>query len=218
MKRPVLLVVRRSDEAAVGREIGSLGGATELPFTPEARLGGLLERAVMAIECENSLWKAARMPGYGAPLTPQRRLGGRPGLPKSAVAPTIIIKREDLRPLGDWELSAHVPIHIWHAFFDLAFGLSFRRAEELISAGDIAPTDQTFQSPGGVVTRKQIFKIYYQHAYQVGRARSEPELLADSIEDKNGHILPFVRFEGGRLTLDPAALSVLRKEAAERTC
>ena len=33
--------------------------------------------------------------------------------------------------------------------------------------------------------------------------------MPDSIEDKNGHILPYVRFEGGRLKLNEAALTVL---------
>lgn len=216
MKRPDLLLLRRRDQAWVEREMGLIGGAAELPFTREKELRGLLERAVLAIECENSLWKAARMPRFGAALRPQRRLGGRPGLPKTAVAPTIILKQEDLQPLEEWEQSAGVPVHIWHVFFDLAFGLSFRRALELIAAGEIAPTEQVFQSPGGAVTRKRIFKIYYQHGYPVGRAQSDPELLADFIEDKNGHILPFVRFQGGRLELDAAAMAVLRDAAEQR--
>jgi hypothetical protein len=37
----------------------------------------------------------------------------------------------------------------------------------------------------------------------------EPKLVADSITDKNGHILPYVRFVGGKSQLRDAALAVL---------
>lgn len=216
IKRPDLLIFRKDDRAAVLRGVKAAGGEAELPFTPEPALASLLGRAVVAIECENSLWRAARMPRYGHPLTPQRRLGGQPGLPKSAVGPTIILKQEDLEPLAQWQGDTGVPIHIWHLFYDLAYGLAFDRAAALISGGAVAPTEQVFQSPGGAVTRKAIYKIYYQHAYAVGRARSEPALAADSIEDKNGHILPYVRFQGGRIELDPAALAAIAQESAKQ--
>lgn len=47
------------------------------------------------------------------------------------------------------------------------------------------------------------------YSYPVGTAEEEPKLVADSITDKNGHILPFVRFEGGRLAVSERALEVL---------
>jgi len=37
----------------------------------------------------------------------------------------------------------------------------------------------------------------------------EPKLIADSITDKNGHILLYVRFVGGQSRLSTEALSVL---------
>jgi len=37
----------------------------------------------------------------------------------------------------------------------------------------------------------------------------EPQLVADSITDKNGHILPYVRFVGGKSQLSEQALNVL---------
>jgi hypothetical protein len=71
-----------------------LNGLSELPFTAEddPKMQDLLEHAVIAVECENSLWRAKQMPDYATPLTPQKRLGGRDGLKKAAVLPTIIIK------------------------------------------------------------------------------------------------------------------------------
>lgn len=215
-KRPDLLVFRSSNRGVVERAVKAVGGSAELPFTPETHLEGILRHALIAVECETSLWKALRMPKFGAELTPQRRLGGRPGLPKSAVAPTVILKHEDLAPLAEWQRNAGIPIHVWHVFYDLAFGLAFDRASELIAHGAVGPTEQIFQSPGGAITRKAIYKIYYQHAYPLGRARSEPALVADSIEDKNGHILPYVRFQGGSLEIDPIAVEVLNQASGNR--
>ena len=169
----------------------------------------LISRAIMAIECENSLWIAKQMPDYGSELKPQRRLGGKPGLRKNAVVPTVIIKEEDREPLKLWQREHGVPVHIWHVFYDLAFGISLDDAERLIELGMIEPTTQTFQAPSGATTRKIIYKIYYHHCYVVGEARETPRLVADSITDKNGHILPYVKFEGGNLVLSSQVLNLL---------
>ena len=138
-----------------------------------------------------------------------RRLGGKPGLPKSAVLPTIILKDEDINRLQSWEHQQSVPIHIWHVFYDLAFGVSLTRARELIANGLIEPTVQTFQAPGGAVDRKQIYKIYHHYGYSVGSVEVEPSLVAASLKDRNGHILPYVRFEGGSLSMSDEALDVM---------
>ena len=82
-------------------------------------------------------------------------------------------------------------------------------AERLIEEGFILPTEQIFQAPGGATTKKAIFKFYYHYAYPLGKAIEQPKLVPDFIEDKNGHILPFVKFEGGSLRLDDAALNFL---------
>ncbi|MGA2863753.1 MAG: AccI family restriction endonuclease [Verrucomicrobiota bacterium] len=149
------------------------------------------------------------MPDHATPLTPQKRLGGRLGLKKGAVLPTIIIKEEDRKPLRNWQTDRKIPIHIWHAFFDEAYGISLADAETLISRGDIEPTKQVFQAPGGATTEKVIYKIYYRHAYPLAVTVEEPKLIADSITDKNGHILLYVRFVGGQSRLSTEALSVL---------
>ena len=41
--------------------------------------------------------------------------------------------------------------------------------------------------------------------------QTEPTLIAAHITDKNGHILPYVRFEGGEMSLMPEALDILDK-------
>ncbi|MGC8552528.1 MAG: AccI family restriction endonuclease [Phycisphaerae bacterium] len=211
LKRPDLMVFRSRHLQQVNEIINSLNGQSELPFTPEEddRMRALLDLAVVAVECENSLWYARKMPDYNRALTPQRRLGGQLGLKKSAVLPTIIIKEEDRQPLRAWQDRRGVPIHIWHAFYDEAFGISLNDAESLFSSGKIAPTEQVYQAPGGATTRKTIHKIYHQYAYRLAETVEEPSLGADHIIDKNGHILPYVRFLGGRTQLLPDALKVL---------
>ncbi|GAG68206.1 unnamed protein product, partial [marine sediment metagenome] len=92
-----------------------------------------------------------------------------------------------------------------------AFGLPFDQAKHLISKGLIEPTVQTFQAPGGSTTRKTIYKFYYHYAYELGLSVEEPSLQSAYIEDKNGHILPYVTFKGGKLKLTEEALDVLRR-------
>jgi hypothetical protein len=212
MKRPDLLVFDVSDQATVERAVEAVGGISQLPFTREdsQALQDLLAKALLAVECENSLWKGRLMPDYQAELKPQKRLGGKPGLKKNAVLPTLILKEEDREPLQKWQNTNGVPIHIWHVFYDMAFGISFDRAQALIEDGHILPTEQVFQAPGGATTRKAIYKLYYHYGYPLGDATEEPVLNAQFIEDKNGHILPYVHFDGGRMTLRNEALETLQ--------
>ena len=211
MKRPDLLIFRKVDENRVRSIIETLGGEGELPFIAEeeASLQELLSLAMIAVEAENSLWITRQMRDFSAPLRPQKRLGGQLGLPKNAVLPTIILKEEDRLPLRRWQEERSVPIHIWHAFYDLAFGISFNVAEDLITSGKIEPTVQIFQAPGGATTRKPIYKFYHHYAYPLGETVEEPKLGSAHIVDKNGHILPYVKFEGGSLRISPEALKIL---------
>lgn len=223
LKRPDLLIFPKSEQDAVESIVKQIGededfekALEELPFTLEddPLMQALLAKTILAVECENSLWVARMMPQYGAVLKPMRRLGGKLGLQKNAVLPTVIIKEQDLRPLLDWQAQRGVLIHVWHAFFDLAFGLSLNEAVRLVQEGFIEPRAQVFQASGGQTTTKTTYNIYYHYAYELGEAREEPELIATHIIDKNGHIMPYVKFDGGSMTLTDTALEVLA--AAER--
>ncbi len=112
IKRPDLLVFKKSDKQVVKKILESVGGVRELPFTVEEKLKPLLEKAVIAVECENSLWKSKKMPNYATEFSPQKRLGGKLGLKKTAVLPTIIIKEEDRLPLKGWQEKNPVKIHV----------------------------------------------------------------------------------------------------------
>lgn len=213
IKRPDLLIFRKFDEQKILAIVKRLGGAKELPFTSEdsPAMLEILAASVIAVECENSLWKASLMPDYGSQLKPQKRLGGKSGLKKNAVLPTVIIKEEDRKPLLDWQSQRGVKIHVWQVFYDRAWGMSLDKAEYLIADVLILPTVQVFQAPGGATSKKAIYKFYYHYGYQLGHSREEPSLVAAHLVDKNGHILPYVKFDGGSMTLDAEALEMLRE-------
>ena len=219
IKRPDLLVFRKSDQTLVTNIVEGLGGLSELPFTPEddKSIKAMLAKVIIGVECENSLWKGQLMPDYGAELKPQRRLGGKAGLKKNAVLPTIILKEEDRQPLQIWQDSHNIPIHIWHVFYDMAYGIAFDEAQKLIDEGYIEATEQIFQAPGGATTRKKLYKFYYHYGYPLGTTREEPQLVAKHIVDKNGHILPYVHFEGGAMSLREEAVDILRRMANARS-
>jgi hypothetical protein len=121
----------------------------------------------------------------------------------------VIIKEEDRKPLLSWQQENKIPIHVWHVFFDRAYGLELNEAERLVKEGLIEPTLQIFQAPGGATTKKIIYKYYYHYAYLLGVSTKKPKLIPDFIQDKNGHILPYVKFDGGSLELDQKVIELL---------
>jgi hypothetical protein len=209
IKRPDLLIFNKHDKKLVNDLIKEFGGVTELPFVKESNLQKIIQKAIIAVECENSLWKAEKMPDFNSKLTQQKRLKGKLGLKKTAVVPTIIIKEEDRTPLKKWQTKNKKPIHIWHVFFDRAYGIALNNAERLIRKKFILPTTQVFQAPGGATTKKDIYKLYYHYAYPLATSKELPQLEPDYIEDKNGHILPYVKFKGGSLKICNELLSIL---------
>ncbi|HUX66618.1 MAG TPA: AccI family restriction endonuclease [Terriglobales bacterium] len=146
IKRPDLLVVRWADLPRAEELVNGLGGPAALQFRHETELRPLLDLAVVGLECENSLWRAERMPAYGKPLKLQRRTG-RLGQAKSAVLPTVILKKQDRGPLLAWQDASRIAIHIWQVFFDRAWGISLQEACRLIEEGAIEPTEQVFHAP-----------------------------------------------------------------------
>ncbi|MDW8300302.1 MAG: AccI family restriction endonuclease [Anaerolineae bacterium] len=164
VKRPDLLIFSITRREHVLEAVRALGGLSELPFIPEDHLAMLLDDALLAVECENSLWKARQMPDYRAELKPQRRLNGKLGLKKNAVLPTIIVKEEDRERLRSWQAKNAIPVHVWQVFYDLAWGISFDRVEALVEEGLIEPTRQIYQAPSGATSQKIIYKAYYHYA------------------------------------------------------
>ena len=89
--------------------------------------------------------------------------------------------------------------------------MAFNEAERLVAEGWILPTEQVFQAPGGATTKKAIYKFYYHYAYPLGQSMEQPRLIPECIQDKNGHILPYVKFEGGTLQLTSEVLKLLNQ-------
>ncbi len=209
-KRPDLLILSRLDFETARRHLDTVG-LENIPFTREESLKFLLSKALIAVEVENSLWVASQMPDYGKgkPLARQ----GYPdliGFTKNKKVPIVIIKDEDLEPLQQWEAQRRVPIFVFHVFYDQAYYISLQRAGWLIREGITAPTKQTFYAPGGPTTHKPIYKIWYTLAHLLGRMTRAPEMAAKFVQDKNGHILPYVHFSGGEMALSQEILEELR--------
>lgn len=132
------------------------------------------------------------------------------GFLESKKLPTIIIKDEDLGPLTEWEGSFNIPIFVFHVFYDQAYYISLQKALTLINEGVIPPTEQTFYAPSGPTTSKAIYKIWYTLAHPLGTMTRQPEMSAKFIQDKNGHILPYVYFSGGEMALSEEIRAELR--------
>ncbi|MCC6725291.1 MAG: AccI family restriction endonuclease [Saprospiraceae bacterium] len=207
IKRPDLLLFHKKDKTSVEIIVEKLGGVEELPFIPELALKELLSKAIIGIECENSLWVASEMPAFGKPLTPQKRLGGKPGLSKTSVLPTIIIKEEDRAPLLKWQAENNIAIHIWHVFFDRAYGLAWEEAERLVAEGLILPemhySDHSIEG-------KKAYCFYHHYAYLLGMMTESPSFSAGIHHEENGKLTPYTKLEGGNLEISSEALSVLQ--------
>jgi hypothetical protein len=132
------------------------------------------------------------------------------GFLESKKIPNIIIKDEDLSPLIEWEQRFAIPIFVFHVFYDLAYYISLQEARELIAGGVILPEEQTFYAPSGPTTSKAIYKIWYTLAHPLGVMIQQPEMSAKFIQDKNGHILPYVHFSGGEMALSAEILALLQ--------
>jgi len=210
IKRPDILVYKIKDKPAIEEKINQFGGLKELPFVKEPKMDVIIEKSILSIESENSLWKAKMMPNYKDNLRPMARLGGKPGLPKSAILPNVWIKDEDFGRLLKWQIKNKKLVHVWHNFYDLSIGISLNKARKLIDDGLIEPTEQKFTEANGSVTKKVAYKIYPHYTYEVGNTVQEPSLVAATITSPKGHIYPYVKFAGGRMKIANEALKVLK--------
>lgn len=89
---------------------------------------------------------------------------------------------------------------------------------ELIKRKIVEVTEQTFFAPGGATTKKGIYKIWYTLASPLGQIVQKPDLSSKVVQDKNGHILPYVHFSGGRLELSPEVDNELKNLARQMQC
>lgn len=94
IKRPDLLVFKNSDREFVDTFLQKIGGEEELPFIAEDKLQPLIKKAIIAVECENSLWVAEKMPDYKTPMKAQKRLGVKLDLQRPQFCQQLSLKRK----------------------------------------------------------------------------------------------------------------------------
>lgn len=223
IKRPDLLVFAAESRSAVDAIVARLGGLAVLPCLPEQApdMMELLSHAVAGVECENSMWEVEAMIGYAQriPLGPRARgrHAARRVCPRAIPAayenalPNIITKHEDMGRLEAWESRHQVPIHVWHAFYDLAFGISLRKIRDLLRVGWVAPSAQIY----GKKT-KIIYRTPYQFGYTLARSVEKPEVVSGILRE-GAKLVPYAHFSGGRLELADGVLPLLRDLAQRRT-
>ena len=213
IKQPDLLVFKRDDFNKIDKLLKSIGGEEKIQFTEEKNslIQELLEYSFMGIECEQSLWKVSKMKDFNRELTPQKRLDGKLGLPKTAITANIMIKEEDKDRLQNWQKKNDIKIHVWHVFYDKAYGIKLDAAMKLVEDGLIEPTIQVFNEQHGGQTKKIMYKIYNNYAYFIGDIINQPKVNSGTLEADNGKIYPYAYFSDGDLNFSNELLNELHK-------
>lgn len=208
LKRPDILVFARSDQAEVEQLVKGAGGYLNLSFQSDEQdvIRAIVGLAKVAVECEASLWRAARMAGIRdrIPLRPQRRLCERLGFAKSTKLPNIWIKKEDRDPLQQWQNAHDVPVHVWQFFFDRSYGISFDKAMAMVDAGYVSE----YHQPYGEGT-KPVYLFHPACTYRVADVTEEPTISATWQDKPSGQVVADLKFEGGNVALRREALSEL---------
>jgi len=204
-KRPDILVLRRDQFEVLEQNLRDTPDPT---VATDAELADVLSVAVCGIEAENSLWVAGKMPDYGT-LTITR---------SKFVAPTIIVKKEDVENLLGWQEHYSIPICVVQVFFDRAYIIALDEILEGIARlGTIAPSGdervdrrallklqkelgifvrtQSFaDSRTGSTTKKTLYVAHYGIASLFGilDQKDPPRMRSGVVEEANGKIIPYV--------------------------
>lgn len=233
-KRPDILVLRRHDFEELQPYIQTLGDTT---LATDEAMQPIFDRSVCAIEAENSLWVAEKMPDFGPRRVTRMNF----------VAPTIIVKEEDAQRLSAWQAHHNLPIAIVQVFFDRAFVTplssilerveKIREAEEverqrsgdskLIRKASSAEQkalatfirEQKFvDARTGASTPKILYSTHYSAGVEFGVVDKDnlPTPVAEHLIEDNGKVMSYVRFEGGSLILSDSAKLLFEQLAAAR--
>ncbi len=210
-KRPDLLIVRKRDYSwalkRLGRDPTTVG---EKEFRP------ILRKALCGIEAENSLWVGKKMRDYGTKV-PLSKLDVK--------SPNIWVKDQDLPCLLVWMHRYKRPVVVVQVFYDVAYAVPLLKVLRLVRKIKAArgKNRNALQKKLGVrlkrhayfdsrIGRSQAKLVYITHdsvgapfARVVGKVRTRARV----IREKNGKIIPYVAFRGGRLRLTDEALALL---------
>ena len=189
--------------------------------TPEDELEDIVKESLCAIEAENSMWYAKKMPDYGKKP---------PFKSKKLTLPRIWIKEEDVSRLLEWEKYYKKKIWVIQVLMDEAFMASLdwvmtqvKKIEEKAGLkgiksskiqreiGIIIEHQAYSDSATGYSTTKIVYTVPHSIAVKFGEIVEEAKLSPDIIIEDNGHIIPYTRFVGGKLRINNAAIEAMIK-------
>lgn len=205
-KRPDLLLYDRLTLEQVKQELERrLGSVDKMAEVSSADVHDLIVKARVALEVENSLWATEKMPGFGKEFSRYTRGKNKGRLKPAGIIPTIIVKQEDAPRLQKWEADFGVPIYVVHIFFDRGYFIKFDDVLTLIESGEVGWETQHFTNPDGTASSpKQIVKVPYTLCKDFGLVSGQT-LEPHAFVDKNGKVMTYVAFEGGKIELAPTA-------------
>lgn len=215
-KRPDVLVVRAEDYEWALRVAGN-----DPTTASDEVLAPVVGRAVCGIEAENSLWVAKEMRDF-ATTVPLTR--------KDPKSPNIWVKDQDAPGLRVWMYHHQKPVVVVQVFYDAAYAMALHDILRLAKRVEGAPAAQReakgkelglfvkvqsyIDSRTGVATRKKVFVVHHSIATPFGDLQGKVSTDAKVIFGKNGKIMPYVHFSGGRLQITGEGERLLERIAA----
>jgi len=210
-KRPDIVVFRRDVYDLIKSKLSE-----DPTLMTEDEWAPILKQSLCAIEAENSLWRASKMPDKDLKLPLPRK--------SNIIAPNIWVKEEDVDRLLSWQQVYNKPIYVVQVFYDLAYAAKLEtilqkvrkikeqksevlRDIEMKRLGLIIDTQKYVDSRTGVSQAKEVYRLHPAAAILFGYISGEPSLEAKVLESKSGKIIPYVHFSGGTLILTKDILS-----------
>jgi hypothetical protein len=143
------------------------------------------------------------------------------------IAPRIWVKEEDTEGLAGWSRHFHRPIMVIQVFFDRAYMVSYKkvisRARRIKITRSKAKRNALQKRLGiifedwgypdsrtGIKTSKLVYTCHHTVGVNFGDFRESPRTRPRVLTEKNGKMMPYVRFVGGRMRLTTEALSLFR--------
>jgi hypothetical protein len=216
-KRPNVLVFHKNTFRAFEEELRRYSNSFgDESLIPEEIWESYVRKSICALEVEMSLWRASKMPDKGMKL-PLRKL--------NVIAPMIWVKEEDAIKLENWIRRYGKPIYVIQVFYDLAYiaqlKLIIDKANRIKSAqneemrkelmkreGLIVESQKYADEVTGVTTTKTVYRLHPAAAMLFGELIEPPKINVEVLEDKNGKIIPFLRFSDGKLKINPEVIKM----------
>ncbi len=193
--------------------------AVDPTVAPDRELSGVLRHTICGVECENSPWKTEKMPDAKSTL-PLKKL--------NVIAPRIWVKEEDTDRLTRWSRRFRKPVVVVQVFFDRAYMVLYRtlisRARRIRKVwrgekrndlqkrlGVILVEWPYPDSRTGRTTNKLVYTCHHTLGVCFGAFSRSPRAVPNVITEKNGKMMPYVKFAGGSLRVSRDGLKLFRR-------